>query len=235
MAIAFDAANSGSAVGTTDVTVSHTASGANPILFAFVDVTTGSATPTVTANGVAMTFIDKRQIISGSNETISLFYKSGLTGTFNVIAEKGGNNGVWRMKTLSYSGAAQTGIPDNSVTAVSAATTDLSGTLTTVADSCWFVGGYVNADTQNISAGAGTTARSGAASMFMVCDNNAAISPPASTTLHGTASNSAMAFVGASFAPLTTNIKTFNGNAYASTKTVNGLALGSTKSWNGLQ
>lgn len=84
----------------------------------------------------------------------------------------------------SYTGVGTGSSIDAYSKATSASTTDLSGTVTTVADNCWVIGFYRNG-VGGTSAGSGTTAR-GVSENLNWLDTNTAVTPAGSRTIHGT-------------------------------------------------
>lgn len=200
-AIAFDAAANG---GTAGSSWSHTCTGSNRVIFAANTSLQSVGTPSATYAAVSLTQVN--QATTGpANYRQNLFYLAAPTTGANTLA-LGGSNRIGA--SSSYSGASQTGIPDNSNTG-SNSTTSLTIATTTIADNCWVVMGMTTESSSNDSqtAGASTTQRSTTgtldSSVGGIYDNNAAKTPAGSVSLivtHG-GTTPGMAGVTASFAP----------------------------------
>ena len=200
MAIAFDAASGNYYGGTVNsLTLSHTCSGENRILF--VSVQCGGVTdyfPTVTYAGVPMTQISKVRV--PADAYIYLFCLiAPAKGANNIVVSTGSNNDM-TVGGVSYTGVLQTGQPDAFTTNTATSTTSITTPLTIIKDSCWLV--CCTKGTATIpAAGAGTTMRNtpGAIALF---DSNGAKTPAGSYSLVVT-NGSAGSFgtVIASFAP----------------------------------
>lgn len=206
-AIAFDAGEHVDGAANTDtLTISHTSTGSNLIMFVCpfssnygsqTDVVTG-----VTYNGVSLTRINTA-VMPTSDDRVYLYYLAGpATGTHNVvISANSGNAG----RTLSgnvatYSGASQTGIPDAQTTTNGSAITSLTGTLTTVADNTWLVGCGRNDITNTPTAGTNTFMR--IQDSRSLVDTNAAQTPAGSHSITvNVSSQTQMNMALASFAP----------------------------------
>lgn len=161
MALAFDASAVGhlAASGGASLTFSHTCTGSNLILFvgfgveSATDVVTG-----VTYNNVAMTQVPNSPQANGvPNEFTYLFYLiNPATGANNVVISLSAQPQV-NAVSASYTGAAQSGQPDNSNKKTVNATS-VNNSLTTVADNCWVVG-VCQEDNAAPTVGAGVTSR----------------------------------------------------------------------------
>lgn len=161
MAIAFDA-KAESSVTSTSLTYSHTCTGSNLILWVGV-VTYGNALDHVTGvtyNGVAMTRTTNGfNNNSASGPAVYLYYLvNPSTGANNVVISVDSSRLIIGL-SASYTGAAQSGQPDNSATNQTASGTSLSVSLTTVADNCWLVGMMDVNNGTALTAGANTTLR----------------------------------------------------------------------------
>jgi len=199
MAIAFDAASGNEYDGSgTSVTVAHTCTGDNRILFAVAVGSNESDTLTsCTYNSASMTLIDKLQV--SGDRWVYLFYliapatgTNNLTANFSEITDPTING-------ASYTGVSQTGQPDSNNTGTADSTT-LTISTTTVADNCWLVMGVKNTQSTPV-AGTGTTRRDtgGAAGIL---DSNGAKSPAGSYSLEETQTPSGqMGGIIASFSP----------------------------------
>ena len=194
--------------GTTTLTVSHTCSGLNRILFAYVayqgvDVTISG----VTHAGNAMTAIYTNQTIAGALTHALYYIVAPTVGAQNVVVTMSGSTGQrLGMHVTSYVGAKQTGVPDasnfeNSFSSVANRTMS----VTTVADNSWIVGGVMSGDT--LSAGANTIIRTVNASPMdyavRIYDSNGAKTPAGSNSVTiNVTPNNGLPMLIASFAPI---------------------------------
>lgn len=126
MAIAYDASSQ-----STVATWSHTCTGTNLILFVHVRSGAGNVA-SMTYNGVAMTYSG---LTSLGGEMFTWYLYAPSTGANNIIVVGGGS----QFMATSYSGASQTGFPDNSTVDGAVALT-LTDSVTPVASNCWFIG-----------------------------------------------------------------------------------------------
>ena len=197
---------------------SHTCSGSNRILFVFVNgENDGSDNVTgVTYNSVGMTQIGKVRM-SDNSRYIYLYYliaPATGTNTVSITRSAGTAYGV----STSYTGAKQSGVPDASVT-YAATGTSLTGTVTTIATSCWLVGCvYFNSSGGGtMSGGTGTTIRvnPGAGYPEGMGDSNASIQPAGSASLifNITGASVGGAVIVASFEPASLNSGKINQGA----------------------
>ena len=201
MAIAFDSASSAGA-GTTSITVSHTCTGSNLVLFAGVKIYNG-ANPgdklsTVTYNGVSMTQLTKIAQNSGTE-----FYLYGLlspsTGANNLIATPVSSVTEIDIFGISYTGVLQSGLPD-AINSANSPTSPNTISVTTVKDNCWLVGYFCSDNGSAVAAGTGTTQRANITYAGMSCDSNGAKTPAGSYSLQATGTTTTTGIV-ASFAP----------------------------------
>lgn len=238
MAIAVDATSTGSANPGTSVTVSHTCTGSDRILFTMVkngnSAGQSGGTLSCTYNGVSMTEITSTS--SGDTTSrISLFYLlAPATGTHDVVGSSSSNFYI-QATSASYTGASGTQ-PDASNSATDA-TSPYDIAVTTIADNCWYIGCAANGLGNAVAVGTGTTNRGGAGSTACLADGNTAKTPAGSAALQWTGTG-LHGLIIASFKPGTqvvgpANVKTYNDIASASTKTRNGTALASIKTLNG--
>lgn len=201
MAIAYDSI-SGTDVTATSATVSHTCTGSNLILFAFVSVDGGATVSTVTYNGVSMSLVNTQ---TNGGEIQALYYLAGpATGAHNIVFTPSGSANL-QIRGISYTGASQTGIPDASLAQANASSTSLSHTLTSIADNCWHTM-CARDGAAAVGAGAGTTLRtSGANNGCEFLDTNGAITPAGSNTIISTQSSPGyIRQNGCTFAPVAT-------------------------------
>lgn len=139
MAIAFDTSNSGNGA-TADWSYSHTCTGTNLLLFAFVSANT-SNTPTVTYGGVSMTQIGTTAYNVGGYYGSIFYLIAPLTGS-NTVATNATGNTDSTTRTSSYTGMRQYSQPDASIQINPGANTTITTTVSVVASNCWLVGGY---------------------------------------------------------------------------------------------
>lgn len=150
-----------------------------------------------------MTAVSGSPIQIPTNRYIHLFYLVGpTTGSNNVVITADQTQYI-AGNALSYTGAKQTGQPDNQGTATaSVGVTTITKAITTVADNSWLMA-FGRIDSGTILVGAATTSRvSAETNGAMFADGNAAITPAGSSALTYTipiTANAAM--ITASFAP----------------------------------
>lgn len=202
MAIAFDAATDGGlVVPGTSLTWSHTCSGSDRLLRVGVR-STQSITDNVTGvtyNGVALTLIGRVNGGGGFEpRTVSLWeLVNPASGAHDVVVS--GTSDVIMGESASYTGVGAG--HDHFNTAQTGAGSSLSVSVTPVADQCWIQGVFGN-DVGDPSAGTGATERVSAGNGIGLYDNNAAISPAASTSMTATTGGSGfLVWVAASIVP----------------------------------
>jgi hypothetical protein len=143
MAIAFDAATDGGVVTATSLTWSHTCTGSNLILLVGFNGSSAGGTDDITGvtyNGVSMTLAAKKDP-TGGDRILYVYYLIGpATGAHNVVISASSSHNL-SGGAVSYTGALQSGQPDNTTTnvEVSSSSKTLTTSLTTVADNCWTV------------------------------------------------------------------------------------------------
>lgn len=235
MAIVVDSTSTGGFVPTTNtLTFSHTCTGSNLILFVHATTNVNSDTVTgITYNGVAMTFIDSQ--VNGADRFEYLYYLiNPATGAHNVVVTANTSANSLAGESVSYTGAKQTGQPDNHAKQnVVGGTQTL--TLTTVANNCWTVlVTTTSATTPAASTNSTLRIANGTGGGENIFDSNGPITPAGSFGMSITSGSGAVGMIMASFAPVPTNIKTINGLSIGSVKTVNGLGIASMKTFNGL-
>lgn len=197
MAIAFDATNTWASVNPgTNLTASHTCTGSNLILFIGI-LTTNNDITSVTYNGVAATQVAQ---VQGSFDSrfLTLYALANPSTGANTISVSTTSSSLIQFGAASYTGAAQTTTADNSTNNASGSD-PFTLTLTPVADNCWTLM-LCRFQNSTITAGSGTTKRA-ASSFTGILDSNAAITPPASTSLNATASAGSAYGLMISFAP----------------------------------
>jgi hypothetical protein len=197
--IAFDAASSGGNTGQASLTVAHTCTGTNRILFTFVhsrDFSSDQVTG-ITYAGVAMTKIN--EVEQGTQQGVLYYLINPASGANNIIVTmSGAANGI-QAASASYTGVATSGIPDASDTTTQSSGATIVCTVTTVLDNCWGVMGAWNNDSSP-AAGSGTTERA-ETSNCAIYDNNSAKTPPGSLTLTATNVGGEAVALMASFPP----------------------------------
>jgi hypothetical protein len=189
--IAFDAATDLGVVTATSLTASHTCSGSNRILWLSVvgdnvnDYITGA-----TYDGVAMDLVQKRAPGDSNNAWLYQFVLTApATGANNVVIT-GSSSGIITAVAVSYTGAAQSGQPDNfSQSQSSVIQQTYSSAITPTVNGCWVVCAWNAYAFGNApSAGTATTLRQvgafGNAVAFF--DSNGAVTPAAPRSLETT-------------------------------------------------
>jgi hypothetical protein len=203
MAIAFDAASSGikNNSASTSLTVAHTCSGENRILFVALTTCLNADPCTgITYNGTAMTRID--YIAPYSNGNTELWYLINPdSGTHDIVASYSSRNYVW-FTAASYTGALQSGVPDASAKASSPSSYTITGTVTTVADNCWVVMSAFG-NSAGHTAGSGTTIRATNPTdgRQSIADSDSAKTPAGEVTLTVNCTGDCVGSVTASLAP----------------------------------
>ncbi len=183
--IAFDACTEGTPTSASSITVAHPFAGSNGIAEAFVysdgDVITG-----VTVGGVAMTKVGSSIKNSVNNFYISAWIKAGpATGTQNVIASASGTVTL-DMVVVSYSGASQTGQPDNNASNNTGTPQNFSDTVTPVADKCWVTSAFLRQGAGITGFSAGTARTSNQATTGLGVADTGPVTPAAATTITAT-------------------------------------------------
>lgn len=200
MAIALDATANGITSGGTkpNLSYNHTVTGSNTILF--VNAATDGLMSTVTYNSVSMTKIGTE---TADGIQVTLWYLiAPTTGTNAVLLTPTANSNIVG-QSVSYTGASQTGQPDNSGLGAPTTTTSYSQSLSSVADNCWAVWGAIAQSTQALTEVAPTTRRKYDTSFFgaYLADNNAAITPAGNVTFNVTSNSQKFYSIMATFAP----------------------------------
>lgn len=216
MAIAFDAATANSSVSSvTSYSFNHTATGSNlvMVMFAFTNIATQADIVTsMTYNSVGATRI-ATQVITG--------YQNSRLYAYGLIAPATGTNSATvnlntadfpEMYVTTYTGAAQSGLPDASTSSDSAGATvaSLTETLTTIANNSWLVG-VARSNTGIIGGSTNATSRATVGLNGITADSNAAITPAGSTTQVFTSSgaNALMGAITVSVAPFVASTANF--------------------------
>jgi hypothetical protein len=155
MSIAFDTATYKLANTVQTISFTHTCTGSNLYLVAFVwtenngDVITGA-----TYNSVTMTLMNK-VAITGSAE-LYCFALAAPTSGANTLTVTASVNTVYDILSASYTGAQQTTTPDNKQTnSATTAASPLNVTYSTTSNNCW---GILGMRSLLVSTSAGTNA-----------------------------------------------------------------------------
>lgn len=174
MAIAFDAASAAGNVSTSTspLTFSHTCSGTNRILFVEAGQRNASTVSGITYNGVAMTQIGTvlHPPLTTSDGNYLYYLINPATGAHNVSIAYGGGADL-RGSSVSYTGAKQSGVPDQSTTLTGSATSN-SMSLTLGANS-WSIM-CIGMDGGTATAGTNSTYRTDNVGITEFFDSNGA-------------------------------------------------------------
>lgn len=189
MAIAFDAASSGSAASGTTVTVAHTCTGTNLILLVATRNDANETTSGITYAGVSMTqvpTVSPKDFHSGPGNITMWYLFAPATGANNIVATCTTITSVV-VRGYSLTGAKQSGFPDassnaNSLTNVGGLTTS----TTVVASDCWVSSYFSNNSGAGTSAGAGAFLRSADASNGWFDSNGTVATGAYSMTVNNT-------------------------------------------------
>lgn len=188
MAIAFDNATDGGAVGTT-VTISHVVTGDSNFLVVGVvggNISDGDLVTGVTYNGTSMSLISKQAPHNSIDRWNYLFTLTAPdTGTHDVVMSASSSIFMGG-HIVSYTGVLQTGQPEVDALTTAAAETSQAPGLTTITDNSWLVS--YERSSQTSSAGSGTIKRNSDATAS-VFDSNAALTPAGSHNLNMTAAS----------------------------------------------
>lgn len=211
MPIAFDAASSGNTGSAASLTIAHTVTGSNTILWVGAEtVHTADHITGVTYNGIAMTRIGGLQA-GGSTNVWSYLYMlvAPASGANNVIISVSPDVPI-KANCASYSGALQTGQPDASGTNSATTGTSLSKAITTIADNCWLVSTIVN-DAGVNTAGSNTLKRADGGTETAIGDSDASMTPPGSFSQAWTFPSAKSAMCVASMSPAPAAVRIMSG------------------------
>lgn len=199
----------------TSITVSHTVSGSNRILFAgftidFADVATGC-----TYNGAAMTQINKVQSSASGRWNYLYYILAPATGTHDIVCSAS-TAVLWLFFSASYTGVNQSltytgGSPtDNSNTNSATTGTSITGTVTTLADNSWTIMSGSNGCCQaNNGTGMNLWEPDDNTGAQFMGDSNGVITPAGSNSMTVTwASSNYSGVIIASFSPAATPVTT---------------------------
>lgn len=190
-AIAFDAATQQRTSTSLTNSFSATVTGSNMFLIGNNSDYSGTspANSVATYNLVSLTFIDGVLSTnpSGQNRMTMLGLVAPATGSNTYLATRLAATSNFNCHVASYSGAAQTGQPDNHTTmTVGGSVTSFTMSLTPVANNCW-VFMFAFSENGGIASGTNSTLRGLVLNTVSgIWDNNAPISPAISTSLNVT-------------------------------------------------
>lgn len=129
--IAFDASSGTTGASVTSLTVSHTCSGSNRILWGALFLQSGDNVTGMTYNGVAMTQAVKKNVTG--TVYIYLYYLIAPSTGANDLVATFSSDANPSLSGMSFTGASQTGQPD-ATTSNSGGSSPITTTLTTIAD-----------------------------------------------------------------------------------------------------
>lgn len=239
MALARDNAGKiGASVGVTGISGAFTCTGSNLVLIAFAERDNGNV-QTCTYNSVGMTLVGSGAFNPGSRVLDVFILANPATGS-NTLASSGTGSTYRSLFAISYTGAQQTGIPDNFAFGTATTGTSVTVALTPVASGCWIAGmgmydngGTVTATNSAVIIGSTTSNPGGVNILF---DTNTTVS--GSTTM-GTAStvSGGTNIFAISIAPVAaagpTNLKSYDGNLKANIKSIAENLIANVKSLSG--
>lgn len=186
MAIAFDALGAGSILPGTQITFAHTCTGSNRLLLVGV-MESGAATGTissVTYAGSTMTLFGTVANAGGNLKEWAYYLVNPNTGANNVVVSVSSASDFYRTISASYTGAKQSGQPDNNSGGSVNAGTSLTTSLTPVADLCWNISLIASDNTKSLVASTGVNSvRGNSGSAFYVGDENGSLTPPSSYSM----------------------------------------------------
>lgn len=238
MAIAFDATSTGNGSGTS-ITVAHTCTGDNRILWVGVrtfDGSTPASDPVsgITYNGVAMTLAGTRNNPATDQVSYLYYLIAPATGANNIVVSCSSVDEI-AVRATSYTGALQSGVPDAYATGADT-TSPLTITVTTILDNCWLVGLFDGDSGNGITASTNATNRNTNGNSDLIVDTNGAQTPAGSHSMTCTTTSFKLYGIVASFAPVAAlgpaNLKSYNTNLKANIKSVNTNILANIKSIN---
>lgn len=193
-AIAFDAATGVFGVnpaGAGPLVFSQTCTGSDRLLWVEVEETNSQLrVMSATYAAVAMTKTANSPLVAQDDRFNAFYLAAPATGANDVSCSIDGGTAIIIGCSASYSGCAQTGIPDASTTNTGSALTTLTTSLVSVADNCWHIL-LSNTDGPAASAGTGSTKRGPDAHSFNVFDSNSAKTPAGSVSMTYTTGSAA--------------------------------------------
>lgn len=206
MAIAFDAAASSSGTGTS-LTYNHTCTGSNRILWVSIGVNSADSVDHVTGvtyNSVAMTRGPSMFSGVASLDGQYLYYLvAPATGTNSVVVSTNNSQPIYAT-SVSYTGAKQSGQPDNTASSNGSGASTITLNITPSANGCWVITGASDEQVGNPAINGGITARGSNQVEGNAADSNATVtagSPFACNWKTPNGNNGLFSVVAASFAP----------------------------------
>lgn len=181
MAIALDAVTDQAQATGSTYSFSHTCTGSDRILWVGIFGDTTDTLTGITYNGVAMTVAQKVGMGFGDRWIYLYYLVNPATGSNTVSATFSASTAA-KAVAVSYTGAKQTGQPDNSNNWTDLFVSSISHSITTVADNCWMVFIAKTNGAGTPSAGTGSTSRGGSNS-FAFFDSNGPITPAGSYSM----------------------------------------------------
>jgi len=133
MSLAYDAKSGIQAGSSTSLTVSHTCTGSNLVLWAGLFLGSGDNVTGITYSGVSMTQAIK--LNTNGTSWIYLYYLAAPASGANNLIASFTTDANPSLHGVSFTGASQTGIPD-ATASNTGATSPITTTLTTIADNC---------------------------------------------------------------------------------------------------
>lgn len=207
MAIAFDTATNPALANATSNTVAHTCTGTDRFLYVSVWMRAVTCTG-VTYGGVAMTEIGTR-VLTGDSDYIAHYYlKNPASGSNNIVASFSGSN-YSMVGAASYTGVDQTSPLDANNNRAATTSSNLTTSVTTVADNCWVLAS-VRAHSDGVSAaGTGTTQRATVSGYTQMYDKNSAVTPAGSASINTTQLSQPVVHLLASIKPATSVVSNY--------------------------
>lgn len=151
MAIARDTSTEGFTTGGTTANITHVCTGTNLLLLVYA-VSQSTTVTSCKYNGVSMTQLVSQ--LSGTDTGYIFGLVAPATGSNNIEVIRSGTTNSMIVVASSYTGVAQTGLPDGT-DADSQSTTALTLSINTTAATCW---AYYGAYAPSTTASAGTNA-----------------------------------------------------------------------------
>lgn len=180
MAINFDISTGTAVSATNPLTWSHTCTGSDLILWVTVYRGVAGTISGVTYNGVSMTNVSSLAVVA---QEVSLWYLIAPATGSNTVSVTGSGTAQIGGVSASYTGAKQSGQPDNSGTNTITLSSPNTINVTSVADNCWFVTAAFD-NFAGLSAGTGATLRTDInAHLVGIFDSNAPKTPAGSYSM----------------------------------------------------
>lgn len=191
MAIAFDNLTNSGIITIIPGTFSHTTSGTNRLLLLFIEGDfAGDNVSAASYNGVAMTLAVKA--FQNANRWGYIYILANpASGANTVSITNAGAANAFLATAVSYTGAAQTGQPDNSIHVTGGASTSFAASITTIANNAWIAGFTQQNGGAIQTAGSGTILRSSNnGDSYSISDSNGPKTPAGTGTLNFTTGSS---------------------------------------------